>query len=163
MLVAMPLWEVEEPDEALISSGLATMGFALPAAIAAAIARPGRHVVCLVGDGGLGMTLAELETLARLDLAILVVVFNDSALSLIEIKQAPEGHGGEAAVRYRHTRLRGGGAGRSAFRPAASRTRARCAMALDDAFGRSGPYLIDAVVDPSGYGEVLAAIRGRAK
>ena len=62
MLVAMPLWEVDEPGEALISSGLATMGFALPAAIAAAIARPERQVVCLVGDGGLGMTLAELET-----------------------------------------------------------------------------------------------------
>ena len=69
MLVAMPLWEVGEPHEALISSGLATMGFALPAAIAAAIARPGRRVACLVGDGGLAMTLAELETLARLDLA----------------------------------------------------------------------------------------------
>ena len=34
---------------------------------------------------------------------------------------------------------------------------------LDEAFGRSGPYLIDANVDPSGYGGVLAAIRGRAK
>ena len=69
MLVAMPLWEVDEPGEALISSGLATMGFALPAAIAAALARPGRQVVCFTGDGGLGMALAELETLARLELA----------------------------------------------------------------------------------------------
>ena len=41
MLVAMALWETERPGAVLISSGLATMGFALPAAIAAAIAQPG--------------------------------------------------------------------------------------------------------------------------
>ena len=40
MLVAMPLWEVPEPRRLLISSGLATMGYALPAAIAAALCRP---------------------------------------------------------------------------------------------------------------------------
>ena len=68
------------------------------------------------------MTLAELETLARLDLAVLVVVFNDSALSLIEIKQAPEGHGGEGAVRYRDTDF-AAVAGSVGIPSAASRTR----------------------------------------
>jgi acetolactate synthase I/II/III large subunit len=161
MLVAMPLWEVDEPDEVLISSGLATMGFALPAAIAAAVARPGRHVVCFVGDGGLGMTLAELETLARLDLAVVVVVFNDSALSLIKIKQAPAGHGGEGAVRYRDTDF--AAIARAVGIPSA-RVQAAPALrdTLRDAFGGSGPYLVDAVVDPSGYEAVLAAIRGGA-
>ena len=79
------------------------MGFALPAAIAAAPVHPDRRVVCLTGDGGLGMALAELETLARLRLDVLVVVFNDSTLSLIAIKQRSEGHGGVGAVRYRPT------------------------------------------------------------
>ncbi|MFZ4812481.1 MAG: thiamine pyrophosphate-binding protein, partial [Ilumatobacteraceae bacterium] len=51
MLVAMPLWPADEPCSLLISSGLATMGFALPAAIAAALARPDRRVVCFTGDG----------------------------------------------------------------------------------------------------------------
>ena len=138
MLVAMPLWEVGEPGETLISSGLATMGFALPAAIAAAVARPERRVVCFVGDGGLGMTLAELETVSRLGLAVLVVVFNDSALSLIRIKQAADGHGGEGAVRYRDTAFAGiaaavgipsrrvrdsSGSSRRSTRPSASRGR----------------------------------------
>ena len=41
MLVAMPLWEVPEPRRLLVSSGLATIGYALPAAIAAALARRG--------------------------------------------------------------------------------------------------------------------------
>ena len=161
MLVAMPLWEVSAPGEALISSGLATMGFALPAAIAAAIARPGRHVVCLTGDGGLGMTLAELETVARLDLPIAVVVFNDSALSLIEIKQAAEGHGGEGAVRYRSTDFAGcARAVGIASRRIEDERGLEQALAL--AFSAPAPFLVDAIVDPSGYPGVLRAIRGGA-
>ena len=98
-LAIMPFWPSTTPLQLLISNGLATMGFALPAAIAAALARPGRPVVCMVGDGGLAMTLAELETLARLQLPVTVVVFDDAALSLIEVKQKP-GQGGSAAVRF---------------------------------------------------------------
>ena len=101
MLVAMPLWEVTEPGRLLISSGLATMGYALPAAIAAALCAPRVPVVAFTGDGGLGMTLAELETAVRLSLQVIVVVFNDAVLSLIEIKQKPAGQGGAEAVRYR--------------------------------------------------------------
>ena len=58
-------------------------------------------MVAFTGDGGLGMTLAELETAVRLSLQVIVVVFNDAALSLIEIKQKPAGQGGAEAVRYR--------------------------------------------------------------
>jgi acetolactate synthase-1/2/3 large subunit len=101
MLVAMPLWPADEPCSLLISSGLATMGFALPAAIAAALARPDRRVVCFTGDGGLGMALGELETLARLGIAVTVVVFDDASLSLIAAKQASAGQGGAAATAYR--------------------------------------------------------------
>lgn len=159
MLVAMPLWKVDEPGEALISSGLATMGFALPAAIAAALARPDRRVVCLVGDGGLGMTLAELETLARLELDVLIVVFNDSALSLIRIKQADVGHGGDGAVRYRETDF---ACTAQAVGIPSCRVwdAAELREALAEGFADPGPYLIDAVVDPSGYADVLAATRG---
>ena len=100
MLAVMPLWEVDEPGRLLISSGLATMGFALPAAIAAALCAPGQPVVAFTGDGGLGMTLAEIETAVRLRLRIVVIVFNDAALSLIKIKQRPAGQGGAEAVDY---------------------------------------------------------------
>ena len=159
MLVAMPLWEVEEPGEALISSGLATMGFALPAAIAAALARPDRRVVCFVGDGGLGMALAELETVSRLQLAIVVIVFNDSALSLIRIKQAPQGHGGDAAVHYRDTRF--AEVAQAVGIPSRRvRDGSELREALAAAFESPGPWLIDAVVDPSGYPAVLEATRG---
>ncbi len=53
MLVAMALWDTGHPGRVLISNGLATMGFALPAAVGAALADPSARVVCLVGDGGL--------------------------------------------------------------------------------------------------------------
>lgn len=88
MLVAMSLWKTDRPASVLISNGLATMGFALPAGIGAALAEPNRDVVCFVGDGGLGMTMAELETIQRLGLWITIIVFNDSSLSLIKLKQA---------------------------------------------------------------------------
>ena len=73
-------------------------GLALPAAVAAALATPDQPVVAFTGDGGLGMTLAEIETAVRLRLRIVVVVFNDATLSLIKIKQRPAGHGGGEAV-----------------------------------------------------------------
>jgi acetolactate synthase-1/2/3 large subunit len=160
MLVAKPFLEVDEPREVLISSGLATMGFALPAAIGATLARPGRRVVCLTGDGGIGMALAELETAVRLALPITVVVFNDSALSLIEVKQRPEGHGGTDAVRYGDidfaaTAVACGGGGRRV------RTSSELEEALTDAQRRDGVFVVDAAVDPSGYRDVLEVIRGR--
>ena len=109
-LAVMPLWPVSEPFRLLISNGLATMAFAVPAAIGAAIARPGEPVLAFTGDGGMSMTMAELETIARLQLPITVVVFNDATLSLIRIKQTPE-HGGDRAVAYRAHRLRRGSPG----------------------------------------------------
>jgi acetolactate synthase I/II/III large subunit len=158
MLAAMPLWDTEEPGEILISSGLATMGFALPAAIAAAIARPTKRVYCFVGDGGLGMVLAELETVARLDLPITVIVFNDSTLSLIKLKQKPAGHGGDAAVAYHPSDFAGVARALGIRAVTASR-----ATELSDALSQKndGPILIDVVVDPSSYSDVIRLTRGR--
>jgi acetolactate synthase-1/2/3 large subunit len=162
MLVTMPLWEVADIDESLISSGLATMGFALPAAIAAAVARRNRHVVCFTGDGGLGMTLAELETVARIEVPIVVVVFNDGALSLIEIKQKPGGHGGHNAVRYRAIDFAAIAAGVGVASQVAS-TRDELALALTAAFAARRPFLVDVRLDAKAYPHVMSTIRGRAR
>jgi acetolactate synthase-1/2/3 large subunit len=158
MLAAMPLWDVEETGEILISSGLATMGFALPAAIAAALARPDRRVYCLVGDGGLGMVLAELETLERLNLPVTVVVFNDSALSLIKIKQRPSGHGGNGAVAYRQTDFAAIARGFGITAITAADEPQLC-RALKAANSQSGPVLIDVDVDPAPYPHIMRLCR----
>jgi len=156
MLVAMPIWETDESDSVLISNGLATMGFSLPAAVGAALARPGRRVVCFVGDGGLGMVLAELETLARLRLDITVVVLNDAALTLIRLKQQ-QGQGGDRAVSYGEMDF--AGVARSLGVPA---TTVHDVDGLGSALRatEAGPGLVDARIDPSGYPHVFRVIRG---
>jgi acetolactate synthase-1/2/3 large subunit len=161
MLAVMPLWEVTEPHRLLISSGLATMGFALPAAIAAALCRPGAPVVAFTGDGGLGMTLMEIETAARLTLPVIVVVFNDSALSLIKIKQRPAGQGGPEAVDYAAVSF---AAAATALGAAGETVTGLPGLrgALAAALRRRGPTVIDARVDPAGYPVLMDLTRGAA-
>jgi acetolactate synthase-1/2/3 large subunit len=161
MLAAMPLWLPSRPHQLLISNGLATMGYALPAAIGAGLAardagRPGERVVCLVGDGGLGMTLAELETLARLALPVTVVVFDDAALTLIELKQRA-GQGGADAVRFDAVDFAGVAAAMGV--PSAV---AGDVTEVDAALHRAGPgpFLLDARIDPAAYRQVMAVSRG---
>lgn len=161
MLAVMPLWEVTQPRQLLISSGLATMGFALPAAIAAALCAPSQPVVAFTGDGGLGMTMAEIETAVRLGLRIVVIVFNDAALSLIKIKQRPAGQGSGEAVDYSPVSFAGVAAAMGAEAAAVS-TEAELAGALAAALRRDGPTVIDAQVDPAGYPVILDLSRGHA-
>ena len=161
MLAVMPLWEVTEPRRLLISSGLATMGFAQPAAIAAALCSTTQLVVAFTGDGGLGMTLAEIETAARLRLRIAVVVFNDGALSLIKIKQRPAGQGGPEAVDFGPVSYARAAQALGAAAVTVS-TEKDLAAALSEASGRDGPTVIDVQVDPAGYPAIMELSRGEA-
>lgn len=156
-LAIMPLWPVSEPRRLLISNGLATMGYAVPAAIGAALARPDQSVVALTGDGGLGMCLAELETIVRLSLPITVIVFNDAALSLIEIKQSAH-HGGPGAVRYRPSDF--AALAEAMGMPAiAATTPEQVSAALND-HDHMAPLLIDARIDPAAYPHLIRVTRG---
>jgi acetolactate synthase-1/2/3 large subunit len=76
-----------EPRTLLTSGGLGTMGFGLPAAIGAALACPGRKVVCVSGDGSLSMNLQELATLAELELDVITFVMNNAQLGLVRQQQ----------------------------------------------------------------------------
>lgn len=155
-LAVMPLWPATEPFDLLISNGLATMGFAVPAAIGAAVARPDRPVLAMTGDGGLGMTMAELETIVRLNLPITVVVFNDSLLSLIKIKQRPE-HGGQRAVGYLPTNF--AAVAEASGMPGLIVDNAEALVnALSD--GWDQPRLIDARIDPAPYARLISVTRG---
>ncbi|MGD9701139.1 MAG: thiamine pyrophosphate-binding protein [Acidimicrobiia bacterium] len=159
MLPVVPRWACAAPGELLISSGLATMGFALPAAIAASLVHPDRLVVCFTGDGGLGMALAELETLARLGTRVVVVVFDDATLSLIAAKQRPHDQGGAAAVVYSAVDF-AAVARACGVRAAAVSEVTALEAALREALAHGGPSLIDARVDPSSYPALLDAVRG---
>ncbi len=69
------------------------MGYGLPAAIAASLVHRDRAVVALVGDGGLGMTLAELETAVRVGARVVVVVFDNERYGTIRMWQERRGTG----------------------------------------------------------------------
>ena len=161
MFPATAYWHALEPGELLISNGLATMGFALPAAIAAQLVHPHRRVICFTGDGGLMMVAAELETVARLGLPIVIVVFNDEALSLIAIKQEQKGFEG-VSMRYAGPDLR---ALARAFglRAFTATDEATLHQALIGAQTAPGPALIDARIDASGYRRMLEIVRGAPK
>lgn len=85
------VWESYGTHEILQSTGLCTMGVALPLAMGVKIAEPSRPVVAFSGDGGLEMVLGELATTRDLKLPIVIVVFVDASLSLIELKQRAMG------------------------------------------------------------------------
>jgi len=77
-------FDFDVPDRALLtSSGHGTMGFDLPAAIGAKIARPEATVICFVGDGSLQMNIQELATIVERNLDIKIVVLDNHALSIV--------------------------------------------------------------------------------
>jgi acetolactate synthase-1/2/3 large subunit len=80
-------WRAMHPRGVLQSTGLCTMGCALPLGMGFKYARPDAPVIAFTGDAGLEMTVGELSTLRDLGLALVVVVFVDQSLSLIELKQ----------------------------------------------------------------------------
>lgn len=73
----------KEPNSFLTSGGLGTMGYALPAAVGAAIARPHQKVVAIIGDGCFQMTVQELGTIAQENLAVKTIILNNNFLGMV--------------------------------------------------------------------------------
>lgn len=158
MLPVMMRWPVAAPNDLLISNGLSTMGFALPAAIGAAIADRERPVVALTGDGGLLMCAGELLTAVRERLRIMVIVFSDASLSLIEIKQqARQLPAAGVALGDTNWPALADAFGVAGFHASSE---SELAHAIEQARAHDGPSLIEAKIDRSNYGRMLKAIRG---
>lgn len=81
------LYPTLRPNTVVIANGFASMGIALPGAIAAKLVCPERKVVAVCGDGGFLMNVQELETAKRLGVAFVVVVLVDNRYGLIEVHQ----------------------------------------------------------------------------
>jgi acetolactate synthase-1/2/3 large subunit len=87
------LYPTYEPNTCLVSNGLSTMAFALPGAIAAKLAVPGRRVLAAVGDGAFLMNSQEIETAVRERIPLTVLIWQDDAYGLIKWKMNLEiGH-----------------------------------------------------------------------
>ncbi|MEC9011617.1 MAG: thiamine pyrophosphate-binding protein [SAR324 cluster bacterium] len=85
------MWECYEARGLLQSTALCTMGCAVPLAIGFGLAKPERPIVAFVGDAGMEMVLGELATLRDLKLPVVIIVFVDESLALIELKQRNSG------------------------------------------------------------------------
>lgn len=80
-------FQCEEPNTCLISNGFCSMGFALPGAMGAKIAHPGRKVMAISGDAGFLMNVQDLETMVRLKQNVVLMVWCDGEYGLIKWKQ----------------------------------------------------------------------------
>lgn len=75
------------PKTCIISNGFATMGIAVPGAIAAKVINPNKKILAITGDGGFMMNSQEIETAIRIGTPFVTLIFNDSSYGLIKWKQ----------------------------------------------------------------------------
>ena len=80
-------YHCDRPNTCIISNGFASMGIAIPGAIAAKLVARDRNVVAVTGDGGFMMNMQELETALRIGTPFTTIIFNDGGYGLIEWKQ----------------------------------------------------------------------------
>jgi acetolactate synthase, large subunit (EC 2.2.1.6) len=81
-------YPLNRPRQWLTSGGLGTMGFGLPAAVGAALAKPDRKVLCFSGDGSLMMNIQEMATAAENQLDVKIILMNNEALGLVHQQQS---------------------------------------------------------------------------
>jgi acetolactate synthase-1/2/3 large subunit len=147
-------WTAYAPKTFHITNGWSSMGFGLPGAIAAKLARPDLPVVCLIGDGCFQMTCGEVATAKRLGITLPVVVLDDRWLALIKVKQVRRQfplYGTELqAEDYREPPAHYFGV------PAlAANTPDALEQAVKQALAAKGPTVIEAVVDSEHYLETV--------
>lgn len=141
---------------------MGTIGSALPNCISLQMANPGKPVLMVTGDGSLGFYLAELETLVRYQLPVVIVVGNDGGWGLERELQRELTGGGTVACELQHTRydviMQGfGGGGETVDRPD------QVAPAIARGFASGKPYLINAIVQGSRSPFTQWQVQGKKK
>ena len=147
-------WSAHALKSFLITNGWSSMGFGLPGAIAAKLARPELPVVCLIGDGCFQMTCGEVAVAKRLGLTLPIVVLDDKWLALIKVKQIRRQfplYGTELqAEDYRDPPAHYFGVPAVGVRSADA-----LEAAVASALAAQGPTVIEAVVDSEHYTETV--------
>lgn len=142
-------WPFQYPRTFLTSGGAGTMGFGLPSAIGAAIARPEQRIVLFSGDGSLLMNIQELDTLAEENLDVTIFVMNNNALGLVRQQQELFFNKNFIASRYQSkpdfSKIAAGFGIPGAVLDEAGKTD----EILEKALNRKGPFLVDVRIDPS--------------
>jgi len=145
-------WRTDRPRTLLATNGWSSMGYGMPAALAAKLVHPDRSVACVVGDGGFQMTAGDLVLARRLNLAVPFIVLNDGWLGLMKVKQEKRnfplsgvflGPPPESPAHYFGVPCR------------AAKSPDTFRQALAWALSLGGPSIIEAFVDADGYGSTV--------
>jgi pyruvate dehydrogenase (quinone) len=140
--------EMRDQMQFSLSGTLATMANGLPYSIGAAVAYPGRQIVCVVGDGGFTMLMGEVATLVKYKLPVKVIVIKNNVLGMIKWEQmVMEGnpqYGVELQPIDFAAFARACGAGGFTIEEPT-----QCAEILREALAYDGPAVVQAVVDPN--------------
>lgn len=147
-------WRTPRPGTQIMTNGWSSMGFGLPAAIAAKLCNPNKKVCAVVGDGGFLMTAGELATAVRYNLNIVVLVLTDNDLALIRIKQQRKGNPIYGTpVRQRAGTI--GGPNIFGVPVKLATDASELANELDAAFQADGPVIVEAIIDSSEYDNLV--------
>ena len=133
-------------EKTLISANMASMAFALPASLVAQIDFPNRQVICVAGDGGFSMLMADFTTAVYNRLPVKVVVFNDNKLKNVKKEQMMYMYN-EFGTKFVNPNFAEfakscGGEGYRVEKPE------ELDKALEQAFKSDKPAIVDVVVDP---------------
>jgi pyruvate dehydrogenase (quinone) len=140
--------EMRDRMQFSLSGTLATMANGLPYSIGAAVAYPGRQVVCIVGDGGFSMLMGEVATLVKYNLPVKVIIIKNDVLGMIKWEQMVLEGNPQFGVQLQpinfaaYARACGAG-GFTIEKPQDAEAVLREALAYD------GPAIVEAVVDPN--------------
>jgi thiamine pyrophosphate-dependent acetolactate synthase large subunit-like protein/rubredoxin len=133
--------------QTMVMSGyLASMGFGLPAAMAAALVHPSRQIVCITGDGGFAMVMGDFLTVLKYDMPVKVFVLNNRQLGMIAQEQKVEGYPNWQTELYDYDFAdfaeHSGGIGIKVTEPN------DLGAAVDKALGSAKPAIVDIDTDP---------------
>ena len=152
--LAGQMWKTPSPEKLLMTNGWSSMGFGIPAAIAAKLCHPELPVACLTGDGGFRMMAGEMATARMLGQNIVFVVIVDNSLSLIRIKQQKKNYRNDygTSLPADHDTPSNHYFGVPVFQATDFESYKKT---LADAFTAKGPVIVEAVVNGGEYDELL--------
>ncbi len=137
---------MRDTQKMILSGYLASMGFGLPAAIAAQLIYPDRQVICIAGDGGFSMLMADFMTAIKYELPVKIFILNNRELGMIRQEQLMEGYENWQTELYNfdfaeYARVCGG-IGISVERPE------ELEAAVEEALLENKPVIVDINTDP---------------
>jgi len=139
-------FQMKKTQKMVMSGYLASMGFGLPGALAAALAYPDRQIICIAGDGGFSMVMEDFLTALKYQMPVKVFVLNNQSLGMIQQEQKVEGYESWQTELYNYNFAdfaeHSGGTGIKVTEPS------ELEAAVDKALATKKPVIVDIDTDP---------------